>query len=69
MARILARAGTELNVAAGLCLGGDLVFAARSGAPVTTLFVKDRSLSHNPVAAIYTRYYLDDLAVSGRTLK
>ncbi|MCU0728269.1 MAG: DUF1847 domain-containing protein, partial [Planctomycetes bacterium] len=66
MARVLARAGTDLNVAAGLCLGGDLVFAARSRAPVTTLFVKDRSLSHNPVAAIYTRYYLDEIAVPGR---
>ena len=61
MARVLSEAGTELNVIAGLCLGCDLVFAERSRAPVTTLFVKDRTLSHNPVAAIYTRYYLEDL--------
>jgi uncharacterized metal-binding protein len=76
LARLLAAEGTELNVAAGLCLGSDILFAARSRAPVTTLFVKDRSLAHNPVGAIYTRYHLKDLtaerggprpAGSGRT--
>lgn len=61
VARLLAAAGTELNVAAGLCLGSDILFASRSRAPVTTLFVKDRSLAHNPVGAIYTRYHLMDL--------
>jgi uncharacterized metal-binding protein len=60
-ARMLNRAKTDLNVQAGLCLGCDVLFSAESKAPVTTLFVKDRSLSHNPVAAIYTRYHLEDL--------
>jgi uncharacterized metal-binding protein/predicted Fe-Mo cluster-binding NifX family protein len=60
-ARLLAQAGTDFNVQAGLCLGCDVLFTAESKAPVTTLFVKDRSLSHNPVAAIYTRYHLEDL--------
>ena len=61
-ARILAKARTDLNVIAGLCLGCDLLFTAHSRAPVTTLFVKDRQLAHNPVGAIYTRYHLDRLA-------
>jgi uncharacterized metal-binding protein/predicted Fe-Mo cluster-binding NifX family protein len=60
-ARILNRAETDLNVLAGLCLGCDVLFTAESKAPATTLFVKDRSLSHNPVAAIYTRYHLEGL--------
>ena len=58
---MLAAARTELNVLVGLCLGSDLVFTERSRAPVTTLFVKDRSLAHNPVGAIYTRYHLESL--------
>ncbi len=64
-ARILAEADTDLNVLAGLCMGCDILFTSRSHAPVTTLFVKDRALAHNPVGAIYTRYHLEDLAREG----
>jgi uncharacterized metal-binding protein/predicted Fe-Mo cluster-binding NifX family protein len=60
-AEALARAETDLNVQVGLCLGSDIVFNRRSRAPSTTLFVKDRSLAHNPVGAIYTRYHLEKL--------
>lgn len=69
-ARVLERAEVDLNVIAGLCLGCDILFTSRSHAPVTTLFVKDRLLSHNPVGAIYTRYHLEDLErrKPGRTL-
>ena len=49
----LNRAGTELNVAVGLCVGHDSMFCKYSHAPVTTLVVKDRVTGHNPVAAIY----------------
>ena len=51
-AKVLADAGTELNVAMGLCLGHDLLFAKHSAAPVTTLVVKDRVHGHNPIAAL-----------------
>ncbi len=51
-ARVLASAGTELNIAMGLCLGHDLLFARHSAAPVTTLVVKDRVHGHNPIAAL-----------------
>jgi uncharacterized metal-binding protein len=57
-ARILNRAGTDLNVIVGLCMGSDCLFTRESEAPVTTLFVKDRSLANNPIGAVYSEYYL-----------
>jgi len=56
-AELLNRAGTELNVAMGLCVGHDAVFARHSAAPVTTLIAKDRVLGHNPAAALYSGYW------------
>jgi uncharacterized metal-binding protein len=57
-ARVLNRAGTELNVIVGLCMGADCLFTQASEAPVTTLFVKDRSLANNPIGAAYSEYHL-----------
>ncbi|MEZ4599916.1 MAG: DUF1847 domain-containing protein [Syntrophotaleaceae bacterium] len=51
-ARVLAAAGTELNIALGLCVGHDLLFSKHSAAPCTTLVVKDRVHQHNPLAAL-----------------
>jgi uncharacterized metal-binding protein len=51
---LLAAAGTELNVAVGLCVGHDSIFFRYSKAPVTVLVAKDRVLGHNPAAALYT---------------
>jgi uncharacterized metal-binding protein len=56
-AMCLAKCGTELNIILGLCIGHDILFTEHSEAPVTTLIVKDRVLSHNPAGAIYTSYY------------
>lgn len=53
----LEKCGTDMNVIVGLCIGHDMLFTKRSHAPVTTLIVKDRVLSHNPAGAIYTGYY------------
>lgn len=53
-ARLLAGAGTELNVAVGLCVGHDSLFFRHSAAPVTVLVAKDRVTGHNPAAALYT---------------
>jgi uncharacterized metal-binding protein len=61
MASVLNQAETELNIAMGLCIGCDFVFAANSHAPVTTLFVKDRLLANNPIAAIYSKYEIERL--------
>lgn len=52
-AKILNKAGTDLNILLGLCVGHDSLFYKYSEAPVTTLFVKDRVTCHNPVAPLY----------------
>ena len=57
-ARILNQAETDLNVIVGLCMGSDCLFTQESEAPVTTLFVKDKSLANNPIGAVYSEYYL-----------
>ncbi len=53
-AKLLAAAGTELNVLVGLCVGHDSLFFRYSEAPVTVLVAKDRVTGHNPAAALYT---------------
>lgn len=40
------------NIAVGLCVGHDMLFNKYSQAPVTTLVVKDRVNSHNPLKAL-----------------
>ena len=52
-AEICNRAGTDMNVIVGLCVGHDMLFNKHSRAPVTTLVVKDRVTGHNPVAVLY----------------
>jgi uncharacterized metal-binding protein len=47
------RAGTDVNVIVGLCVGHDMLFTKHSKAPVTTLVCKDRVTGHNPVAVLY----------------
>jgi uncharacterized metal-binding protein len=54
--------GTDINVLVGTCMGADCVFSAASEAPVTTLFVKDKSLANNPIGAVYSDYYLNEAA-------
>jgi uncharacterized metal-binding protein len=41
-------------------MGADCIFSRFSDAPVTTLFVKDRSLANNPIGAVYSDYYLKE---------
>ena len=52
-AEICNRAGTDMNIIVGLCIGHDMLFAKYSKAPVTTLVVKDRVTGHNPAAVLY----------------
>ena len=70
-ARALARAGTELNVLLGLCVGHDSLFMRHSVASVTVLAVKDRVLGHNPLAAVYLAdgYYRDRLFPAAEAAK
>ena len=57
-AAVLNAAGTRINVVVGLCIGADCLFDRASDAPVTHLFVKDRSLANNPIGALYSEHYL-----------
>ena len=52
-ARLMNRAGTDMNIIVGLCVGHDMLFSKYSDAPVTTLVVKDRVTGHNPVSVLY----------------
>jgi len=61
-AEILHNFGSEINVLVGLCIGVDCVFTQASKVPVTTLFVKDRMLANNPIGAMYSDYYLAEIA-------
>lgn len=59
-AKILNKLGVDLNIMVGLCIGADSIFTELSDAPVTTLFVKDKSLANNPIGALYSEYYLNE---------
>jgi uncharacterized metal-binding protein len=51
-AKYLEDKGTELNIMMGLCLGHDMIFNAKSKAPVTPLIVKDRKHKHQTLEAL-----------------
>lgn len=55
-AKLLEKAGCEMNIVMGLCVGHDSLFFMHSKVPTTVLVVKDRVLGHNPVAALYTNH-------------
>ena len=55
---------TDINIIVGLCMGVDCVFAKASNAPVSTLFVKDKSLAHNPIGALYSDYYRKEITTA-----
>ena len=62
-AEILNEKETDLNIVVGLCIGHDILFTHHSNSPSTTLVVKDRVLAHNPLGAIYSRYYQNSLDI------
>lgn len=49
-AEFLNKAGTELNIVLGLCVGHGLIFQKHSQAPCTVFLVKDLATEHNPLA-------------------
>lgn len=53
-AMILNEEKTDFNILLGLCVGHDSLFLKHSEAYCTVLVAKDRVLSHNPCAALYT---------------
>ncbi len=60
-AEVLNRIGVDMNIIVGLCVGADSVFTKASQAPVTTIFVKDKSLANNPIGAVYSDFYLNEI--------
>jgi uncharacterized metal-binding protein len=52
-AEILNKAGADMNLIVGLCVGHDMLFSKYSQAPVSTIVVKDRVTGHNPAAVLY----------------
>jgi uncharacterized metal-binding protein len=52
-AEILNQAGTDFNIAVGLCVGHDSLFIKYARALTTVLIAKDRVFGHNPAAALY----------------
>ncbi len=62
-ADFLAEKGTELFISCGLCVGHDAIFNGSCPGPVTTLVAKDRLLAHNPLGAIYSRYWKRKLGI------
>ena len=62
-ARFLAEQGVELFISCGLCVGHDTIFNKNCPGPVTNLVVKDRLLAHNPLGAIYSRYWKRKLGI------
>jgi uncharacterized metal-binding protein len=65
-AEVLNREEVDLNIGVGLCVGHDVLFIRHCKAPFTPLVVKDRVLAHNPVGAIYSRYYRNKLRGGSR---
>lgn len=63
-ARLLNEQRVELFIGCGLCVGHDAIFNANCQGPVTTLVVKDRLLGHNPLAAVYSRYWKKKLGIA-----
>ena len=51
-AMLLNRAGCQLNVALGLCVGHDSLLFKHSEGLVTVLVAKDKMLAHNPLGAL-----------------
>lgn len=63
-AGILVDCGAELFFTVGLCVGHDMLFNFASTVPVSCLVVKDRLLSHNPLGAVYSRYWRRQLGIN-----
>jgi len=63
-AKILQDKEVEFCVTVGLCVGHDALFNSSCTAPVTCLVAKDRVLAHNPLGAIYSRYWRRKLGIN-----
>ena len=63
-AKTLNDAKTDFNFTVGLCVGHDMLFGKYSSVPVSCLVAKDRVLAHNPLGAVYSRYWRRKLGIN-----
>ena len=63
-AKELAANEVEFCVSVGLCVGHDSLFNQAATVPVTCLVAKDRVLAHNPLGAVYSRYWRKKLGIA-----
>lgn len=63
-ARLLKENGVEFCITVGLCVGHDALFTGAADVPVSCLVAKDRVLAHNPLGAIYSRYWRRKLKIT-----
>lgn len=62
-AKLLKEKEVEFCITVGLCVGHDALFTRACGVPTTCMVVKDRVLAHNPLGAIYSRYWRKKLGL------
>ena len=63
-AKVLKDANVEFCITVGLCVGHDALFTSGCEAPVSCLVAKDRVVAHNPLGAIYSRYWRGKLGIN-----
>lgn len=63
-AKILADKEVDFCFTIGLCVGHDSLFNMGCKVPVSCLATKDRVLAHNPLGAIYSRYWRRKLGIN-----
>lgn len=63
-AKVLKDKEVDICVTVGLCVGHDALFTSECTVPVTCLVAKDRVLAHNPLGAVYSRYWRRKLGIN-----
>lgn len=63
-AKLLHDREMEFCVTVGLCVGHDALFTSACSVPVSCLVAKDRVLAHNPLGAVYSRYWRRKLGIN-----
>lgn len=62
-ATILNKSEVEFSITVGLCVGHDALFTQACEMPVFCMVAKDRVLGHNPLGAVYSRYWRKKLGI------
>ncbi|MDU4961773.1 MAG: DUF1847 domain-containing protein [Sporomusaceae bacterium] len=63
-AKILTEKEVDFCITVGLCVGHDALFTGACTVPVSCLVAKDRVLAHNPLGAVYSRYWRRKLGIN-----